>query len=148
MTRKAWNKGLTAKTSPIIKIVAEKKSKWWKENDTILTREKIGLSSKSREHPKGDKTSNWKGGRRIDKRDGYVLICRPDHPDARKDGSILEHRLIMEQIIGKRLSKNDDVNHINGKKDDNRPENLKLVKHYAHYEEICCPKCDFKFNTK
>lgn len=146
--QKAWNRGLTSETSPILKRLAEQKSQWWKTNDTTETRKKIGIASAAREHPRGDKTSNWKGGRRIDKRDGYVLIHKPEHPDARRDGSILEHRLVMEKILGRRLTKDEDVNHRNGKKDDNRPENLVLVRHYAHYEEMCCPKCEFKFITR
>lgn len=149
-----WNKGLTKETSIAISEQARMKSIWWKnlkENDPERYKklcEDTGGKSKGKIGLRMEKSPKWKGGRRVCKRDGYIFIHLPSHPDAKKDGDILEHRLIMEQVLGRRLDKNEDVNHVNGKKDDNRPDNLKLVRHYAHYEEMCCPKCNFKFLTR
>ena len=38
----------------------------------------------------------------------------------------MEHRIIMEEMIGRRLVLNETVHHKNGVRDDNRPENLEL----------------------
>lgn len=128
--------------------LAKQKSDWWKNNDTTETRKKIGISSKNREHPRGEKSASWKGGRRVDKRDGYIYIYMPEHPNAVSKGYVLEHRLIVEKTLGRYLLPDEDINHINGNKSDNRPENLVVVRHYAHYQEMKCPKCEFKFRTR
>lgn len=149
-----WNKGLTKKTSIAIQEQAHRKSIWWRNLKEKFPKKykelckNTGGKSAGKPGLKMEKNPSWKGGRRIDKRDGYVLVQMPWHPDSRKRGDILEHRVIMEKIIGRRLLKNEDVNHINGIKHDNRPKNLRLVKHFAHYEEHKCPKCKFVFRTQ
>ena len=73
-----------------------------------------------------ERSSNWKGGRTKDK-NGYVLLYMPQHPQARKNGYLLEHRLIMEKELGRPLKPWEEVRHGNGKPDDNRVENLFVV---------------------
>ena len=59
---------------------------------------------------------------------GYVLVKAPEgHPRARQDGSILEHRLVMEQQIGRVLEEWEVVHHKNGDTGDNQIENLELL---------------------
>jgi len=134
--------------------MAKARALWWKTHDTTETRKKISANhARSALGKKGCKAPGWKGGRYTDKRDGYVHVWAPDHPFARRNGKgdgtyVLEHRLVMERILGRYLHPAEDVNHRNGIKNDNRDDNLRLVSHFAHFEEHGCPKCGFKFLTK
>ncbi len=60
-------------------------------------------------------------------RDGYVLIQAPlNHPRSRQDGSILEHRLVMEKFLGRFLQEWEIVHHKDGNRKNNQLENLEL----------------------
>lgn len=93
----------------------------------------------------GDKHPGWKGGR-IRRKNGYVAVYAPNHPSltASKKRHVLEHRLVMEQKLGRYLQPFEEVHHINGVKDDNRPENLELWvrSHPAGVRaDDACPHC-------
>lgn len=64
--------------------------------------------------------------------DGYVAIYFPDHPKSSSDGYIMEHDLIMECIIGRRLEDFEVVHHKNRIRNDNRKENLELLTFKEH----------------
>jgi hypothetical protein len=66
------------------------------------------------------------GGSVVRRRDGYVAIHDPTHPAAKSDGYVLEHRLVMEHLLGRPLTRAETVHHKNGDRGDNRPENLEL----------------------
>lgn len=84
---------------------------------------------------------------------GYKTLWLPDHPSAMKAGYILEHRLIMEQHLGRRLLPNEVVHHINGDKLDNRVENLEVMVKESHDShgwqnqrwQVTCPCCNETF---
>lgn len=66
-----------------------------------------------------EKHCNWTGGKTIN-RDGYVVVRYA----ARK--TMLEHRYVMEQYLGRSLKSDETVHHLNGDRQDNRIENLEL----------------------
>ena len=70
---------------------------------------------------------NWRGGR-TKHHAGYLMVWMPDHPRASTGGGayVFQHILVMEELIGRQLFPDESVHHINGVKDDNRPENLEL----------------------
>lgn len=67
----------------------------------------------------GEKNGNWKGGI-SNHSGGYVTEWVAGR------GEVLQHRLRMEETIGRQLYDYEQVHHKNGVRDDNRPENLEL----------------------
>lgn len=84
---------------------------------------------------RGEGNPSWTGGRHKDSA-GYVLICMPDHPGADVRGYVLEHRLVAERKIGRSLTGDEVVHHINRIKDDNRPENLEVLPNHAEHAKL------------
>lgn len=62
---------------------------------------------------------------------GYVNIYFPKHPFAR-NGNVLEHRIVMEKMIGRYLRKGEEVHHKNKIKSDNSESNLILISKSHH----------------
>ena len=80
---------------------------------------------------KGNKFG-WKQGKT--KCNGYWLVYKPEHPNANSQGSgyVRQNRLVMEEFLGRYLYDDEVVHHINGIKDDDRIENLKLLSKEEH----------------
>lgn len=82
-------------------------------------------------HPKqggavGKWNGNFHGGKTIDK-NGYVLVRVPDgYKGSRSNKYMLEHRLVMEQILGRSLLPDEVVHHKDGNPQNNSPDNLEL----------------------
>ena len=87
----------------------------------------------------GERNPHWKGGR-YQQPTGYIRVYVPGR------GPMLEHRFVMESKLGRPLVRGENVHHLNGIRDDNRPENLELwVKKQPpgsrEHEQQHCPTC-------
>lgn len=75
---------------------------------------------------------NWKGGRYQDSH-GYIRLYYPGHHRCwRNQNYIFEHTLVWEQANNTELPDGYDIHHLNGIKNDNRPDNLVAMKHGEH----------------
>lgn len=79
-----------------------------------------------KDHPR------WNGGVNIDK-GGYRLVKAPDHPHANPNGYVREHRLVMEQKLGRPLRRDEVVHHLDRNRQNNHPDNLSLFRSNAEH---------------
>ena len=63
---------------------------------------------------------------------GYIVVYMPGHPRANAIGEVPKHTLVLEATLGRYLAPNEVAHHINHRRDDNRPENLRLMDEKEH----------------
>ncbi len=83
--------------------------------------------------------NGWKyeDHRFISKSDGYVYLRGKKYADFHRKSSsgVLEHIYLMEQYLGRELTEDEEVHHINRIRSDNRLENLKVLNRLEHMKE-------------
>jgi hypothetical protein len=85
-----------------------------------------GCYQKEHCHGRGAKNPAYKTGRTKNSQ-GYILLSgHQDHPRCNNKGQVLEHVIVMETRLGRYLYDKETVHHKNGKRDDNRDDNLEL----------------------
>lgn len=95
---------------------------WLGKTPSEETKAKLSEAMKYRQ---GDKNPAWKGGRI--KSGNYISLWMPSHPSADAKGYVKEHRVVMEQKIGRSLEPHEAVHHLDHNKYNNEPENLELT---------------------
>lgn len=78
----------------------------------------------------GSDNFKWKGGIRKHSNGYRYILIR--NKASRKGTYVLEHRYVMEKLLGRKLLHTEQVHHINHNKLDNRPENLIMIDRAEH----------------
>jgi hypothetical protein len=122
----SWNKGI-----PCSEEVKQKlRNRWLGTKLPQETKEKIRNALKGKN--RGPNNGNWKGGIKRTGKYSYITTQNGMY--------ISEHRYIMEKILNRKLNSDEVVHHINGRRDDNRIENLvvmnKVDHSYMHTKEL------------
>lgn len=87
----------------------------------------------------------------------YALV--PEHPNATSNGYVLEHRIVIENMLGRILSVNEIIHHIDGDGKNNCPGNLEVMSKSEHARmhmlkrgrkmaTLLCPACGCIFDRE
>lgn len=102
------------------------------KHHSIAVRKKISETRLARKIPGrfGPDNPMWNGGRCV--KSGYIMIKQRDHPNANARGYVFEHRLIMEKKLGRYLTIDEVVHHLDGNKMNNDINNLIMMSQSEH----------------
>jgi len=96
------------------------------------------LRSKGKNH-KGKNNPNWQGGTRKTP-EGRILLYAPDNPMSDGQGYVRRSRLVMSELVGRDLTREEIVHHRDGAPTNDSPDNLRLFKnhseHTKHHQKI------------
>lgn len=92
---------------------------------------RLGLATQRTGPRAGELHPEWRGGVKYQK--GYRYVYAPDHPNARTGRYIAEHRLVMEQVLGRYLERTEVVHHKDGNPLNNHPDNLEVFQSNADH---------------
>lgn len=112
------------KKNPIKRFCIRCGSEFYKKQSDILLGRGIFCSKSCKGKNSGPQSHNWKGG--VNYCNGYlkVYVGLGRYRE--------QHRVIMEKLLGRKLHTDEIVHHRNGKKDDNRIENLEIMSRAEH----------------
>jgi len=83
-------------------------------------------------HRFGAENPNWRGGRRI-RPDGYIYVyVGYGHHLANERGYAMEHRVVAEQMLDRKLEPDEIAHHIDGDRQNNEPANLCVMRFGEH----------------
>lgn len=101
----------------------------------------VDMRGRHGNHATGDRNARWAGDR-LRTEHGYIAVKVPaDHPHAwgpprlKRHKYAYEHVVMMMVHIGRPLRPGEVVHHRNGKRDDNRLDNLELTTKSEHARE-------------
>lgn len=71
-----------------------------------------------------------------------IVWVPPGTPGRRADGRMYEHRLVMQEALGRPLTSDEEVHHKNDDKSNNAISNLQLRKlNHGKGIVLCCAEC-------
>ncbi len=112
------------------------KEQWVRLRHSKFVHQRCNHCAKLREHNpryglRGELCPNWTGGQTL--KEGYILIYQPTHPRAGSNGYVKRALLVLEEKLGRPMAWWMVSHHINGFKDDDRPENLEEISINGHH---------------
>lgn len=132
LVKKYWNGkkhiSYLRRTYGVIKICNTCKIKFFTKNRKDVR--PMQFCSKSCIRNLGPKR-HWAIGKKII-RGGYIKVMLPYYPTADRQGRVWEHRYVMEKHIGRLIQDHEVIHHIDGNKQNNTIDNLRLMSAYDH----------------